>query len=43
MGGLEALALAIVDVEDEVVFEDIVVVRVAEFAGSAVDGVGRAF
>ena len=42
MGGLEALAFAVVEVEDEVVFEDVVVVRVAEFAGGAVNGVGRA-
>jgi len=43
VGRLEALAFAIVDIEDEVVLEDVIVVGVAEFACGAVDGVGRAF
>ena len=43
MGGLEVLALAVVEVEDEVVFQDIVAGRKAEFAGGLVNGGARAF
>ena len=43
MRGLEVLALAVVEVEDEVVLEDIVGGGKAEFAGGLVDGVAGAF
>ena len=43
MGGLEALSFAIVDIEDEIIFEDVVVVGVAEGLGRAIDSVGRTF
>ena len=43
VGGLEALALAIVDIEDEVVLEDIIARGVAKIFGGAVDGVGGTF
>ena len=43
VGGLEVLALAVIEVEDKIVLEDIVAVREAEFAGGLVDGGAGAF
>ena len=43
MGGLEVLALAVIEVEDKIVLEDIVAVREAEFAGGLVYGGAGAF
>jgi hypothetical protein len=43
VGGLEALTLAVVEVEDEVVLEDVVVGGKAKFTGGLVDGVAGAF
>lgn len=43
VGGLEILALAVVEIEEQIVFEDVVVGREAEFAGGLVDGVAGAF
>jgi hypothetical protein len=43
VGGLEALTLAVFEVEDEVVFEDVVARGKAKFTGSLVNGVAGAF
>lgn len=43
VGRLEVAALAVVEVEDEVIFEDVVVGRKAKFAGGLVDGGAGAF
>ena len=43
VGGLEGLALAVVEVEEEVVFEDVVAGGEAKFAGGLIDGVAGAF
>jgi hypothetical protein len=43
VGGLNILAFAVVEIEKEIVFEDVVVWREAEFAGSLVDRVAGTF
>ena len=43
MGGLEAAALAVVEVENEVVFQDVIGRGEAEFAGGLIDGGAGAF
>ena len=42
VGGGKVLALAVVEVEDQIVFEDVVVGGIAECAGCLVDSLGRA-
>lgn len=43
MGGLEVLALAVVEIEEEIVFQDVVAWGETEFAGGLIDGVAGAF
>ena len=43
IGRLEVPVLAVVQVKDKVVFENVIVRGEAEFAGGLIDGVGRAF
>ena len=43
VGGLEVLALAVVEIKEEIIFEDVVVGGEAEFAGGLINGVAGAF